>query len=90
MRELLELELEEFGDIGNNDNKPEITASDRMIAFVRAQSKCLKVNNGSTALANLLSSKRIFTDLMLAFLQDSFELELILRRWSDVCNTSLW
>lgn len=84
MRNHLEWELDNFGDLDNDEGKPEISGPDRMISYIRAQSRSLKVNNAKDALATFFSSKRIYTDLMLAFLEDSFELDIILRKWSDV------
>jgi len=83
MRNHLEWELDNFGDLDNDEGKPEISGPDRMISYIRAQSRSLKVNNAKDALATFFSSKRIYTDLMLAFLEDSFELDIILRKWSD-------
>lgn len=84
MKELLRQELEFFGDIDNIDGKPVVTSSDKTIAFVRAQSKSLLVENGQQAMESLLSSTRIYGDLILSFLEDNFELELILRKWDSV------
>lgn len=84
MKELLLSELECFGDIGNKDGKPIITTSDKTIAFVRAQSKSLLVDNAQEAMESLLSSSRIYGDLIMSFLQDEFELEIILRKWDPV------